>query len=191
MRRELKGLQRRVGVTVVFVTHDQVEALSLSDRIAIMNHGHLEQVGPPEQVYQQPATAFAQTFLGKTFTLPAVVGAAGGEELRLDLPWLDPGARVMAAGAHGAGHFAAGQDVTLATRPEKIRVHRDGAAVANGANRIRAQVTATHFLGDHYEYTLRLADQERVIQLPDSAKLEPGDVILLEFHPHDVLVWPG
>jgi ABC-type Fe3+/spermidine/putrescine transport system ATPase subunit len=191
MRRELKSLQRRVGVTVIFVTHDQVEALSLSDRIAIMNHGHLEQVGTPEEVYRHPATAFAQTFLGKTFTLPAVVGAVGGSEVRLELPWLGPGAQVVAAGEAAQGGYAAGQAVTLATRPEKIKVHRGGQAVTNGANRVPARVEAAHFLGDHYEYTLRLAEHERVINLPDSAKLEAGDTILLEFHPHEVLVWPG
>ena len=67
MRRELKALQRRVHVTVVFVTHDQIEALSLSDRIAIMKTGQLEQVGSPEEVYYRPATPFVRDFLGKTF----------------------------------------------------------------------------------------------------------------------------
>src|SRR5688572_11218208 len=66
MRRELKSLQRRVNVTVIFVTHDQIEALSLSDRIAIMKFGVLEQVGTPEQVYYYPATPFVRDFLGKT-----------------------------------------------------------------------------------------------------------------------------
>ena len=73
MRRELKSLQQRVNITVIFVTHDQIEALSLSDRIAIMKFGVLEQVGTPEQVYYHPATPFVRDFLGKTFLLPGKI----------------------------------------------------------------------------------------------------------------------
>ena len=75
MRRELKALQQRVNVTVIFVTHDQIEALSLSDRIAIMKFGVLEQVGTPEEVYYHPATPFVRDFLGKTFLLPGKMAA--------------------------------------------------------------------------------------------------------------------
>ncbi|HLN87053.1 MAG TPA: ABC transporter ATP-binding protein, partial [Candidatus Limnocylindrales bacterium] len=73
MRRELKSLQQRVHITVIFVTHDQIEALSLSDRIAIMKFGVFEQVGTPEEVYFKPATPFVRDFLGKTFLLPGKV----------------------------------------------------------------------------------------------------------------------
>ena len=77
MRRELKSLQQRLGITVLFVTHDQIEALSLSDRIAIMKHGQLEQVGGPEDVYYHPATPFVRDFLGKTFLLAGKVLGIG------------------------------------------------------------------------------------------------------------------
>ena len=73
MRRELKSLQQRVNITVIFVTHDQIEALSLSDRIAIMKFGVFEQVGTPEEVYFKPATPFVRDFLGKTFLLPGKI----------------------------------------------------------------------------------------------------------------------
>ena len=69
MRVEVKLLQRRLGITVLFVTHDQVEALSLSDRIAVMNRGRIEQVGPPRQLYERPASAFVRDFLGATVVL--------------------------------------------------------------------------------------------------------------------------
>src|ERR1041385_6099432 len=85
VRRELKSLQRRVHVTVIFVTHDQTEALSLSDRIAIMKFGVLEQVGTPEQVYFNPATPFVRDFLGKTFLLPAKVSAVSEEKVEVQV----------------------------------------------------------------------------------------------------------
>src|SRR4029079_15064283 len=85
MRRELKALQQRVNVTVIFVTHDQVEALSLSDRIAIMKFGRLEQVGTPEDVYFRPATPFVRDFLGKTFLLPGRIGALSDDRVRVEV----------------------------------------------------------------------------------------------------------
>ncbi|TAJ92957.1 ABC transporter ATP-binding protein, partial [bacterium] len=85
MRRELKALQRRVGVTVLFVTHDQMEALSLSDRIGIMNRGRLEQVGAPEEVYYRPATPFARDFLGKVFALTGKIVAVNDDGFDVEL----------------------------------------------------------------------------------------------------------
>src|SRR5688500_20177150 len=74
MRIELKLLQRRLGITVLFVTHDQIEALSLSDRIAVMQRGRVEQVGAPRELYERPASAFVRDFLGQTVILRGVVG---------------------------------------------------------------------------------------------------------------------
>ena len=78
MRVELKLLQRRLGITVLFVTHDQVEALSLSDRIAVMQRGRVEQVGPPRQLYEQPASAFVRDFVGQTVILRGRLDATDG-----------------------------------------------------------------------------------------------------------------
>ena len=84
MRRELKALQQRVRITVIFVTHDQIEALSLSDRVAIMKFGRLEQVGTPEEVYYRPATPFVRDFLGKTFLVSGKVSAVSDQLVNLD-----------------------------------------------------------------------------------------------------------
>src|SRR6185369_7653365 len=81
MRMELKLLQRRLGVTVLFVTHDQIEALSLSDRIAVMQQGRVEQVGPPRALYEHPATAFVRDFLGQTVILRGRVAGCDGASL--------------------------------------------------------------------------------------------------------------
>ncbi len=85
MRRELKSLQQRVNITVIFVTHDQIEALSLSDRIAIMKFGVLEQVGTPEDVYFRPATPFVRDFLGKTFLLPGKISASTDQSISVEV----------------------------------------------------------------------------------------------------------
>jgi ABC-type Fe3+/spermidine/putrescine transport system ATPase subunit len=95
MRHELKELQRRVGVTVLFVTHDQMEGLSLSDRIGIMNRGHLEQVGKPQQVYNYPLTSFARDFLGQTFALPGKVLQAADSGLTVELNGIAEGATCL------------------------------------------------------------------------------------------------
>src|SRR5690606_23843704 len=85
MRIELKSLQRELGITSVYVTHDQDEALAMSDRIAVMNLGHIEQIGTPEEVYESPASLFVATFVGATNLLPAVVEATEAERYSVRL----------------------------------------------------------------------------------------------------------
>ena len=125
MRFEVKDLQQRLGLTMVFVTHDQKEAIVLSDRIIVMNHGRIEQEGSVEQVYMQPANQFVFGFLGKANYLPArvrrtslgaavaVIPDAGGAEVQI------PGAT--------NGEWKEGMDVTVAFRPEDVSV-----SAANG-----------------------------------------------------------
>ena len=124
MRRELKSLQQRVNVTVIFVTHDQIEALSLSDRIAIMKFGVLEQVGTPEEVYYYPATPFVRDFLGKTFLLPGKVSAIAGQQVNVEVqgvaaaPLILPQSKVISTN----GTPAIGQGVMIAIRPEQVSI---------------------------------------------------------------------
>ena len=115
MRRELKGLQQRLGITVVFVTHDQIEALSLSDRIAIMKAGRLEQVGSPEEIYYHPATPFVRDFLGKTFLLPGKVGGISDRQVDVELQQIDAAPLAIRRGksphpATASSRWAAGDD---------------------------------------------------------------------------------
>ena len=92
---ELKRIQRDVGITFVYVTHDQEEALTMSDRIAVMNRGRVEQVDDPEAVYERPATTFVAGFIGVSNLMPAVVEQGGGERTRVRL---DAGVEIEAAG---------------------------------------------------------------------------------------------
>jgi iron(III) transport system ATP-binding protein len=134
LRGEIRALQQRLGVTTILVTHDQEEALSMADRIVVMNQGHIEQTGTPREIYETPATPFAADFIGKINVLPAV--AEGGGRFRVGRLSLEI----------GRPDIAAGTSAKLYLRPEDIAVHANGTAVA-GANAVGAKITKVEFLG--------------------------------------------
>jgi iron(III) transport system ATP-binding protein len=145
----LKHLQGELGLTTLFVTHDQDEALSLSDRIVVMNAGQVLQVGGPEDIYHRPRTRFVAEFLGHCNILDAYAVAAtsgGTTELALRAN----GRRITVAGED----LAADDQVQLAVRPEAITL--DGHQRGAGQNSYPAEVRAVSFLGDHYRYELDL-----------------------------------
>jgi spermidine/putrescine ABC transporter ATP-binding subunit len=146
MRDELRAIQRSVGITTVFVTHDQAEALGLSDRIAVMSHGRIEQLGTPREIYERPATRFVADFIGGSTALRARAVAAD---------------RVSIAGRalHVAGAtLAAGAEVELAIRPERVRL-----AAGPGDNALAATVEGLVYQGAQTELTARIADGQRVL----------------------------
>ncbi|PYN06043.1 MAG: spermidine/putrescine ABC transporter ATP-binding protein [Candidatus Rokuibacteriota bacterium] len=136
LRAEIRKVQQDLGVTTLYVTHDQEEALSLADRLAVMRAGRIEQLGRPEEVYGRPRTGFVADFIGISNLMPCrVVSAADGV-----LDW--DGQRLRAA----CEGVVDGSTVTLAVRPEKLRVLGDTAA-ANGVNRLDGVVDVVTFLG--------------------------------------------
>ena len=191
MRRELKSLQQRVNITVIFVTHDQVEALSLSDRIAIMKFGVLEQVGTPEEVYFRPATPFVRDFLGKTFLLPGKITASTEETIGVEVQGSStasltlPRAKVISSAQK---ILAVGQGVTVAIRPEQVNLtagRQDGRA-----NMVEATLQTVQFLGDRYEYTVTLGTETRVLASPEPQSAKSGDRVYLELKPEGMTLWP-
>ena len=152
----LKHLQGELGLTTLFVTHDQDEALSLSDRIVVMNGGRVLQVGGPEDIYHRPRTRFVAEFLGHCNILDAravAATSAGTTELVLRAN----GTRITVSGED----LAAGDQVQLAVRPEAITL--DGREYATGDNSYPAEVRAVSFLGDHYVYELDLDGQALIV----------------------------
>jgi iron(III) transport system ATP-binding protein len=143
LRHEIRGLQRRLGVTTIMVTHDQEEALAMADRIVVMNHGVVEQVGSPVDVYMRPASAFVARFVGQMNFMAGTACAQPGSvrvgeaELRC---------------ARGAA-VAAGTPVTLAIRPEEIVV---GPGAEVGQNRLVMRICGVQFLGAFTRLTLAL-----------------------------------
>src|SRR4249919_2247986 len=124
---ELKRIQREVGITFVYVTHDQEEALTMSDRIAVMNHGRVEQVSAPVEVYERPTTTFVAGFIGVSNLMPATVVESGTVEL-------DSGPRIDAP----TDGFAPGERCHAVVRPEKLQVETIGAdgAISDGRPRV-------------------------------------------------------
>jgi spermidine/putrescine transport system ATP-binding protein len=144
---ELGALQKQVGITFLYVTHDQEEALTMSDRLAVMNHGRIAQVGSPEEVYNEPADAYVADFLGVSNLMDAQVEPSGapGCCLRIgDFTLQAEAGRVDATGA-----------VKVAIRPERIHLH---AHAADGANRVPGMVERLVFLGSTTQVYLRLAN---------------------------------
>ena len=143
MQAELKALQREVGITFVYVTHDQEEALALSDRIIVMEAGQVAQDGTPADIYSRPVSPYVADFIGETNLLR--VGTAGPGALMV------AGTRIAAGPAqHGPG--------TLTVRPENVRVEDAGPASADGVSRLLGQVIDISFLGAFHRVTVRLVD---------------------------------
>lgn len=145
LRHEVRQLQNRLGVTTIMVTHDQEEALTMADRIVVMNHGVIEQVGTPLQIYREPRTAFVADFVGTMNFLPGVV--AGPDRVRLGDVELE-----CAAGIDG---HTPGTSVTVAVRPEDVAVRDIDAAQTNGFD---ARIVDMEFLGSFYRANLSADD---------------------------------
>jgi spermidine/putrescine transport system ATP-binding protein len=161
---ELKRIQREVGITFIYVTHDQEEALTMSDRIAVMNQGVVEQVADPETVYERPATTFVAGFIGVSNLMPgAVVSANGaGAELRLDA---GPTVRTPQSGGAQAGERA-----HAVVRPEKLSLTPAGAP-GDGPS-VEGQVESSLYLGTATQMVVKLADGTRMTVLVPNADTE-------------------
>ena len=158
MQLEIRRLHRELGVTMVFVTHDQQEAMTLSDRVAVFNHGRVEQLASPQQLYDAPVNAFVAGFVGDNNQL---AGASGGS----DSFELADGSRLQ---ARSAGALAAGAAATLCIRPEHLRLAR----ADDRLNRLPATLLDAIPLGDHWRLVVRLASADATW----FAKLAPGTV---------------
>jgi spermidine/putrescine ABC transporter ATP-binding subunit len=148
---EMRRLHAELGITFVYVTHDQEEALTMSDRIAVVNEGRIAQLGPPEELYDRPSNRFVASFIGESNFLPGVVrGVENGIVLA------DCGGVTLRAVA--AGPLQAGSAVTLTMRPERMRFADAAIAPAGRQNRLRATVTEAMFAGERCRYLLRCED---------------------------------
>ena len=168
LRHEVKSLQRRLGVTTIMVTHDQEEALTMADRIVVMNHGVIEQVGSPAEIYREPASVFVADFIGTMNFLAAEIAGdgAGGGGVRAG--GLDLACNV-------SGH-ASGEQVTAAVRPEDIVL--DGARIAGSTERgtgFDATVEYVEFLGSFARVEVQSAGERLLMDLP-IAQVERFDV---------------
>jgi sn-glycerol 3-phosphate transport system ATP-binding protein len=160
MRREIRALQRRLGITMVYVTHDQVEAMTMADRVILMRNGRIEQDGAPADLYERPATVFTARFIGAPAmnVLPA--------SLLAECPHL-------AAGIPRNGELGG---MMLGVRPESVRIAETG---------LPARVVAAEYLGADTQVETRVAEEIFMVRTPGRFTAAPGETIRLAWAPSD------
>jgi spermidine/putrescine transport system ATP-binding protein len=188
MQIELKRIQREVGITFVFVTHDQGEALTMSDRIAVMSEGRVEQVGAPFDIYSRPESLFVAGFIGSANLLPGTIASSDGGSTRVDLAG---GAQVVVPAGNSADNvsLSAGTQVTVMIRPEQLSL--------GGAEGLTIDVTDTVFQGATLRLVGRMVNGTEVSAVlpvdPQRVTPAPGDSITLSWHqsaPYLLDGWP-
>ena len=190
MRLELKALQRRLNATVLFVTHDQIEALSLSNRVAVMHQGRVEQVGSPRSLYDQPASAFVRDFLGQTVILRGRIDRSDVRTVSVAMAGMAGGGALVGQAAPGAV-LVAGAEAHVAVRPESIEIER-GEQPTRDPNTLPGMIEDLLFVGERYEARILLGDQQRIrIPLPRACRWREGQQLQLRFPPEVVTVWPA
>jgi iron(III) transport system ATP-binding protein len=182
MRGELSVIQRRLGVTTLFVTHDQIEALSMSDAIAVMDSGRIVQEGPPQEIYHSPANEFVASFIGSTNLFAGEVESVGATTpgcARVSLEFGSVECEVPAG-------IGAGSRVIVAIRPEDIIVRRDGegaSATPGGVNVFDGRVGIGLFTGNAVEYYLDIGDALVQARAGSRDALRRGDPVRVEIPP--------
>jgi spermidine/putrescine transport system ATP-binding protein len=180
MQIELKRIQTEVGLTFVHVTHDQEEAMTMADTIAVMNAGHVEQLGPPLELYDSPSTVFVANFLGQSNLVRASVTGRNGQDVVVE--------------AHGRKfalradrNRAQGDEVFIGVRPEKLRISVAGIVEVNDDNSIDGVVTDTSFVGVSTQYLVKTPwDQELTAfsqNVGTEPPLPPGEKVSLRWRP--------
>jgi ABC-type Fe3+/spermidine/putrescine transport system ATPase subunit len=188
MRMEVKILQNRLKITVVFVTHDQVEALSLSDRIMVMNLGVPQQVGGPKDLYEDPANPFVRDFLGKTVLLHGTVQTLN-QEGQVAVA-VDGAANCILFGrTYSTADFNPGDAAYMAMRPEDVEVvPAEGAKVPDG--NIGGSVEAALFVGERMEYRIKVNEQTSILVYGERHQsVKDGQNVYLKFQPASMSVW--
>ncbi|GIO07936.1 ABC transporter ATP-binding protein [Brevibacillus reuszeri] len=187
LRDELKRLHQEIGVTTIFVTHDQEEALALSDRIVVLNHGFVEQIGTPLEIYNQPASEFVHTFIGKTNRMEGEVIAIDADGIKVRTT-----GGLLIQAAKQAREFSLQQKVIVFVRPEKIKLSDTG--VHTGANQVEGHLQLASFLGSYTECEV-VAGKHTLsvkVQMSDkSAEREAGTTVYCNWDAEDVLIMPA
>ena len=218
MQIELKHLQKKLGITFIYITHDQEEAINMSDRIAVMRDGRIEQIGTPDEIYNHPKTSYVATFVGNANILHGVAESIQGENaivkigndrviVKLETSQQDTG------DTRAKQHLAAGEKVTLAVRSENILLqeaavigdtgtdHRDAVDISvsggrldahnkNSVSGLQATVTEKNFAGGQLRVTLKLSDGTQLIasRYGIDASVAEGQTVRCSFLPTDAVL---
>ena len=168
MRNEIRSLQKKLGITAVYVTHDQSEAMAIADRVVVMNKARIEQIGTPYEVYLRPRTRFVADFMGATNILAARLLSVNASDSTVEVAGSQIKVPYVLSGA------SASAPVHLVVRPENFRI------MGNGSSEFRGEVREYHYLGSEHEYVVQLADQTVTVRAevrPNDAPLKAGSPI--------------
>lgn len=180
---ELHKLHEEVGITFIYVTHDQTEAMGLSDRIAVMNEGRMEQLGAPAELYERPRTRFVASFIGDAnFFIGIVTSSLSGASMEINIIGLgDLRAAIRLP-------LAVGTSVELIIRPERIQISAASSQSSTNANVFEAIVENTIYFGSTTRCILKTNDTRIIAEQPGA--FHKGDKVFITFSPDDVLVLP-
>jgi spermidine/putrescine ABC transporter ATP-binding subunit len=182
---EIKRLQQELGITTVFVTHDQSEALSMSDRICLMNHGRITQIGAPEEIYRRPASTFVATFMGRANILKATVEGRGADDT-IRARMIDTGAELLVN-----GETRPGATVSIALRQQSIALRPIEDGAATGPNQLAGTVSITSYLGSTRSILVKLdAGPELAVELSSlaSSGIRPAARVVASWAPGDATI---
>ncbi|MFF0106474.1 ABC transporter ATP-binding protein [Streptomyces hirsutus] len=185
MQLELKRIQTEVGITFVHVTHDQEEAMTMADTVAVMNGGRVEQLGPPSELYENPRTTFVANFLGTSNFIEADVDTRAGDDIVLKAG----GGKLVLPSARNSGPTAAGGKVLLGVRPEKISLvpADDAGRIPEGRNRITGRISDSSYLGVSTQFVVDspvcTAFEVYVQNIDRDHRLAPGAEVVLHWDP--------
>ena len=186
MRVELVRLQKEVGLTAIYVTHDQSEALVMSDRVVVMDKAIIQQIGDPRAIYAKPANAFVAGFIGVANLLKGTVKAKNGDVVDVSVPLVEHLAPIMIR-ATGGEAAQVGHAVSLCVRPEDVTLHTFRPSNVPAGNLIEGLVIDTVYLGSHLECRVRAGDNEIAIQIGHFEQLARGQRVYLTFAPEHAL----
>jgi len=186
MRFEIRELQKSLGITTVYVTHDQAEALALSDRIAVMNRGAITQMGTPEQIYNQPSNRFVAGFIGLSSFVEGTVTQLNGDTYYAVITTSDQ-VNIQVTGQN----LSQNQKVTMAIRPEYITViNKATTSVPENANLLEGEVIRAAYLGDVIDYRIGLSQWVLRVHTGTDEMLHPGEKVQLIIPPDRVTIIP-
>lgn len=168
----IKNIQKSIGITTIYVTHDQSEALTMSDRIAVMDQGRVLQIGSPVEIYEQPASRFIAEFIGESNLLKGTVSKLDGATCAISI-----GDATVPGRLPTNATISLGQDIALLVRPETIRLHPiDGEELP----KLTGTVSETIYQGSVVRYRIEIAGQQMMVEIanrPDLPKLDTGDTV--------------
>lgn len=188
MRFELKRLQQDLNITAVYVTHDQTEALAMSNRIAVMNAGRVEQLARPREIYESPASHFVAGFIGVANFLPGTVTSTdrSSGEVRVDTT-----AGPLLATRHPSADPVPGGQVTISLRPQDIDMTKDGdGSSVTGVGRLAGVVHARAYTGEYVDYVVEVNGVEVRVRSDPRISFAPGTSVVLRPDPNRAIVLP-